>query len=175
MESEKCPSMTAAISKGYPEASQIMSTLADGLAVPLVGYNAYATVAPLLDRMVSFYSLNAFLNFSKSLSDYLTFVDCSGRRLDCSSNFEISRNRKMRCGRSWCFWDSRYHGRHGARARRKKVCNIIINSTQPSLYHLRCKLEFQSGLHIIWRKYRFDSFGTVFGTRSCGRRSPYQV
>ncbi|XP_077297307.1 serine racemase [Arctopsyche grandis] len=52
VESEKCPSMTAAISKGYPEASQIMSTLADGLAVPLVGYNAYATVAPLLDRMI---------------------------------------------------------------------------------------------------------------------------
>lgn len=28
------------------------STLADGLAVPKVGYNAYATAAPLIDKMV---------------------------------------------------------------------------------------------------------------------------
>ena len=28
------------------------STLADGLAVPQVGYNAYATITPILDKMI---------------------------------------------------------------------------------------------------------------------------
>lgn len=31
---------------------KIEPTLADGLAVPQVGYNAFATVVPLLDKMV---------------------------------------------------------------------------------------------------------------------------
>jgi threonine dehydratase len=29
-----------------------MSTLADGLAVSMVGYNAFATVKPLMDKMI---------------------------------------------------------------------------------------------------------------------------
>lgn len=47
--------MQAAITSGYPVASEIYSTLADGLAVPMVGHNAYATIMPLLDRMVCKY------------------------------------------------------------------------------------------------------------------------
>lgn len=30
----------------------IQPTLADGLAVPMVGYNAFATTVPLLDKMI---------------------------------------------------------------------------------------------------------------------------
>lgn len=30
----------------------IKNTLADGLAVPMVGYNAYVAAAPLIDRLV---------------------------------------------------------------------------------------------------------------------------
>lgn len=37
---------------GSPIFTQIKPTLADGLAVPCVGYNAFATVVPLLDKMV---------------------------------------------------------------------------------------------------------------------------
>lgn len=52
VESEKCQSFTKALENGGPIYTPIKSTLADGLAVPTVGYNAYATVLPLLDKMV---------------------------------------------------------------------------------------------------------------------------
>jgi len=35
-----------------PIHTPIKNTLADGLAVPKVGYNAYATALPLIDKMV---------------------------------------------------------------------------------------------------------------------------
>jgi threonine dehydratase len=38
---------------GHPVFTDCQSTLADGLAVPLVGANAYATAAPLIDKIVS--------------------------------------------------------------------------------------------------------------------------
>ncbi|KAI8424959.1 hypothetical protein MSG28_006865 [Choristoneura fumiferana] len=53
VESEKCASMTEAINKGQPESVDIRSTLADGLAVPTVGYNAYFTSKTLIDRMIA--------------------------------------------------------------------------------------------------------------------------
>lgn len=37
---------------GGPIHTPILNTLADGLAVPTVGYNAFATSLPLLDKMV---------------------------------------------------------------------------------------------------------------------------
>lgn len=52
VESEKCPSFSKAIENGSPIETFIHPTLADGLAVPMVGYNAFATAAPLLDKMV---------------------------------------------------------------------------------------------------------------------------
>lgn len=52
VESERCPSFTAALEAGKPVYSKSSSTLADGLAVPLVGVNAFATAAPLIDKMV---------------------------------------------------------------------------------------------------------------------------
>lgn len=52
VESEKCPSMQTAIQNEGPKSVEIRSTLADGLAVPTVGYNAFVTVKPLLDKLV---------------------------------------------------------------------------------------------------------------------------
>lgn len=52
VESEKCPSMHEALNNGGPITTNLLSTLADGLAVPTVGVNAYATIAPLIDKMV---------------------------------------------------------------------------------------------------------------------------
>lgn len=52
VESEKCPSFTAAIEQSGPVRIPIKNTLADGLAVPKVGYNAYVTAKPLIDKMV---------------------------------------------------------------------------------------------------------------------------
>ncbi len=37
---------------GRPIVTECKPTLADGLAVPLVGANAYATAAPLIDKVV---------------------------------------------------------------------------------------------------------------------------
>ncbi|XP_049877915.1 L-threonine ammonia-lyase-like [Pectinophora gossypiella] len=53
VETEKCPSMKTAIKNDGPVSVEIRSTLADGLAVPTVGYNAYRTVKSVIDRMIT--------------------------------------------------------------------------------------------------------------------------
>ena len=40
------------LSAGRPIITECLPTLADGLAVSLVGGNAYATAAPLIDKVV---------------------------------------------------------------------------------------------------------------------------
>lgn len=52
VESIKCQSFTNALANGAPVFTPNEPTLADGLAVPTVGYNAFATVVPLLDKMI---------------------------------------------------------------------------------------------------------------------------
>ncbi|XP_058821522.1 L-threonine ammonia-lyase-like [Topomyia yanbarensis] len=52
VESEKCPSFTKALENKAPMYVPNKPTLADGLAVPMVGYNAFATTVPLLDKMI---------------------------------------------------------------------------------------------------------------------------
>ncbi|CAD6993790.1 unnamed protein product [Ceratitis capitata] len=52
VESEKCPSFSQAMENNGPVHTPINNTLADGLAVPKVGYNAYVTALPLIDKMV---------------------------------------------------------------------------------------------------------------------------
>ncbi|XP_047102892.1 L-threonine ammonia-lyase [Schistocerca piceifrons] len=52
VESEKCASFSSALKSKKPVYTPIQSTLADGLAVPKVGYNAFVTAAPLIDKMV---------------------------------------------------------------------------------------------------------------------------
>lgn len=53
MESERCASYTKALEHGKPTPVEIEATLADGLAVPMVGYNAFHTAKPLVDKVVS--------------------------------------------------------------------------------------------------------------------------
>nr|CAD7431809.1 unnamed protein product [Timema monikensis] len=53
VESERCASFSKAVKAGMPVYTKIESTLADGLAVPMVGYNAFATAAPLIDKLAS--------------------------------------------------------------------------------------------------------------------------
>ncbi|XP_065371231.1 L-threonine ammonia-lyase [Calliphora vicina] len=52
VESAKCPSFSRAMENNGPVHTPIKNTLADGLAVPKVGYNAYVTAVPLIDKMV---------------------------------------------------------------------------------------------------------------------------
>jgi len=53
VESDRVPSFTKAMEHGSPVTVEGKSTLADGLAVPRVGCNAFATAAGLVDKMVS--------------------------------------------------------------------------------------------------------------------------
>lgn len=53
MESDQCPSMKQALKHNKPTSIEIRSTLADGLAVPTIGYNAFVTLKPLMDKLVS--------------------------------------------------------------------------------------------------------------------------
>lgn len=52
VESDKCPSFAMALEYGKPIETPCQATLADGLSVPTVGYNVFATITPLLDKMV---------------------------------------------------------------------------------------------------------------------------
>ncbi|ETW06106.1 hypothetical protein H310_03699 [Aphanomyces invadans] len=53
VEPENCASFTAALAAGHPVDTNTKPTLADGLAVPKVGANAFEVAAPLIDRMVT--------------------------------------------------------------------------------------------------------------------------
>lgn len=52
VESDRVPSFTKAMEHGSPITIDGKSTLADGLAVPRVGCNAFATAASLVDKMI---------------------------------------------------------------------------------------------------------------------------
>ncbi|XP_069944264.1 uncharacterized protein [Cherax quadricarinatus] len=53
VESERCASFSAAMKAGKPVYVKAESTLADGLAVPMVGVNAFATASRLVDKIVT--------------------------------------------------------------------------------------------------------------------------
>lgn len=52
VESERCASFSEAMKAGKPVRTEVSSTIADGLAVPTVGVNAFATAKDLIDKMV---------------------------------------------------------------------------------------------------------------------------
>ena len=52
MEPEFCASYTAAIKAGRPVAASVQNTLADGLAVPVVGPDAFAVARHYVDECV---------------------------------------------------------------------------------------------------------------------------
>nr|CAD7461623.1 unnamed protein product [Timema tahoe] len=74
VESERCASFSKAVKAGMPVYTKIESTLADGLAVPMVGYNAFATAAPLIDKLVS------CLTTPKSKDIFSTELSTDGKR-----------------------------------------------------------------------------------------------
>ncbi|CAG0920039.1 unnamed protein product, partial [Notodromas monacha] len=51
-EAENCPGFAAALDAGEPIFTPVKPSLADGLAVPVVGVNAFATAKDLVDKMV---------------------------------------------------------------------------------------------------------------------------
>ncbi|XP_053613765.1 L-threonine ammonia-lyase-like isoform X2 [Plodia interpunctella] len=53
VETEKFPSMEQAMKHNEPVSVEIRSTLADGLAVPTVGYNAFLTAKPITDKLIT--------------------------------------------------------------------------------------------------------------------------
>lgn len=53
VEPERCPSFINAMRHGKPCFTPTVASIADGLTVPTVGVNAYATAAPLIDKMVT--------------------------------------------------------------------------------------------------------------------------
>lgn len=53
VESEGCASFTEAMKNDKPVYIKPSSTLADGLAVPMVGYNAFATVKDIIDEVIT--------------------------------------------------------------------------------------------------------------------------
>ncbi|GAB1608459.1 uncharacterized protein LOC115214097 [Argonauta hians] len=53
VESESCASYTEALKQGKPMFTTPTSTLADGLAVPIVGFNAFATAKDLVDEVIT--------------------------------------------------------------------------------------------------------------------------
>ena len=50
-ESDGCPGFYNSMMNGKPTWTKTESTLADGLAVSLVGYNSYASASPLVDKV----------------------------------------------------------------------------------------------------------------------------
>jgi len=52
VESERSPGFTESLKAGKPVVTPVKPTLADGLAVPLIGVNSFATAAPLVDKML---------------------------------------------------------------------------------------------------------------------------
>ncbi|XP_067935618.1 L-threonine ammonia-lyase-like isoform X2 [Watersipora subatra] len=53
VEPERCHGFADAMEAGKPISSEVKHTLADGLAVPVVGVNAFATARNLIDKMVT--------------------------------------------------------------------------------------------------------------------------
>lgn len=61
VESESCPSFANSLKSGKPVFTEIGSTLADALSIPLVGCNSVATAKNRVDRMVSLKFVSIFL------------------------------------------------------------------------------------------------------------------
>ena len=53
VEAVRCKSFTEALKAGKPVRAATHVSLADGLAVPTVGLNAFVTAQPLVDKVVT--------------------------------------------------------------------------------------------------------------------------
>ncbi|XP_045159723.2 L-threonine ammonia-lyase-like [Mercenaria mercenaria] len=78
VESEKCPSFSQAMKAGKPVFTATHSTLADGLAVPTVGVNAFATAKGLIDKMLIVQEENIALSILRLLELEKAVVEGAG-------------------------------------------------------------------------------------------------
>ncbi|XP_060600742.1 L-threonine ammonia-lyase-like [Ruditapes philippinarum] len=78
VESEKCPSFTRAMEANKPVYTETHSTLADGLAVPTVGVNAFATAHSLIDKMIVVREENIALSILRLLELEKAVVEGAG-------------------------------------------------------------------------------------------------
>lgn len=91
---------------GGPINTYIHPTLADGLAVPMVGYNAYASAAPLIDKMVVVkeeWIALAILKLVEQEKSKSFILAISSSSLSFQFQFRIFKY-TSRGGRSWCRW-----------------------------------------------------------------------
>ncbi|KAL8590468.1 hypothetical protein ACOMHN_011681 [Nucella lapillus] len=78
VESEKCASFSAALEAGSPVYTKSGSTLADGLAVPVIGVNALETAKDLIDRMVVVKEENIALAILRLIEQEKAVVEGAG-------------------------------------------------------------------------------------------------
>lgn len=102
VESDRVPSFSKAIEEGKPVTVEGKSTLADGLAVPRVGCNAFLTARNLIDKMVSCHrrvSPGTENKKNKTLTRDLSFSGGRHGGMDIDGHFETGRDGKVRRGR----------------------------------------------------------------------------
>ncbi|XP_076440664.1 L-threonine ammonia-lyase-like isoform X2 [Babylonia areolata] len=78
VESEKCASFSASLQAGHPMYTKSQSTLADGLAVPLVGVNAFETAKNLIDKMVIVKEENIAMSILRLIEQEKAVVEGAG-------------------------------------------------------------------------------------------------
>jgi len=116
---------------GRPVVTECKPTLADGLAVPLVGANAYATAAPLIDKVVIvrlvFIKENKENNFilylAKNILLLLFYVWLKRKKLLLKVNLHILLFSEfcLLMFRSWCGRSCGCFTRFITRIKREKV------------------------------------------------------
>jgi hypothetical protein len=119
------------MSAGRPVVTECKPTLADGLAVTLVGANAYATAAPLIDKVVIvrlvFIKENKRNNFIlylvKNLLLLLFYVWLKWKKLLLKVHFNLFLFIEIYflIFRSWCFRSGSCFTRFITRIKREKV------------------------------------------------------
>ncbi|XP_072172910.1 L-threonine ammonia-lyase-like [Diadema setosum] len=78
VESELTRSFSAAMEAGKPEYFKVGPTLADGLAVPVVGVNAFATAQSLVDKMITVSEDNIALSILRLIEVEKAVVEGAG-------------------------------------------------------------------------------------------------
>ena len=78
VEPEECPSLTAALAAGKPVQVPFTGTLADGLAVPTLGQNAFEICREKVDRVVTVSEASVALAVLRLLEQHNTLVEGGG-------------------------------------------------------------------------------------------------
>lgn len=107
------PTFFESLEKGQPVTKPMQNSLADSIAMPYVGVNAFYNALPLIDRMVRFRTTTSirdinvlFIRCSYNYFIKKIITDIAKRRLDRSCYFVYCRKRafrdrrrrRLRCG-----------------------------------------------------------------------------